>query len=42
MNNVFDVGNGDWALPFKISVWILLVLEVAGLSAAGRMLTVRS
>jgi hypothetical protein len=40
-NNVFDVGNGDWALPFKISVWMLLVLEVAGLSAAGRVLAVR-
>jgi Zn-dependent alcohol dehydrogenase len=41
-NNVFDVGNGDWAMPFKISVWILLFLEVAGLSAAGRVLAARS
>ncbi len=41
-NNVFDVANGDWAFPFKVSVWILLVLEVAGLSAAARMLAVRA
>jgi hypothetical protein len=41
-NNVFDVGNGDWAMPFKISVWILLFLEVAGLSVAGRTLAARS
>lgn len=41
-NNVFDVSNGDWAMPFKISVWMLLFLEVAGLSAAGRMLAARS
>jgi hypothetical protein len=41
-NNVFNVGNGDWAVPFKISAWALLVLEVAGLSAAGRMLAARS
>jgi hypothetical protein len=40
-NNVFDVANGDWALPFKISVWILLVVQVAGVSAAGRMLAGR-
>jgi hypothetical protein len=37
-NNVFDVGNGDWAILFKASVAILVVLEIAGLSAAGRML----
>lgn len=36
-NNVFDLGNYDWALPFKISVAILLFLELAGLSAAGRI-----
>ncbi|MGH7224634.1 MAG: hypothetical protein ACRELF_15530 [Gemmataceae bacterium] len=36
--NVFDVGYGDWTLPFKISVAILVVLEVAGLAAVGRML----
>jgi hypothetical protein len=41
-NNVFDIGSGDSAVPFKISVWVLLFLEVAGLSAAGRMLTARS
>jgi hypothetical protein len=41
-NNVFDVGNADWAVPFKISVWVLLFLQVAGLSAAGRMLAARS
>lgn len=41
-NNVFDVSNGDWAMPFKISVWMLLFVEVAGLSAAGRMLSARS
>lgn len=37
-SNVFDVGYGDWTLPFKISVAILVVLEVVGLSATGRML----
>lgn len=41
-NNVFDVGAGDWALLFKVSVWILLLVEVAGLSVAGRMLAARS
>jgi hypothetical protein len=41
-NNVFDVGNGDWASLFKVSVAILVVLEIAGLSAAGRMLAVGS
>jgi len=38
-NNVFDIGNGDWTLPFKISVALLVSLEVTGLSAAGRLLT---
>ena len=37
-NNVFDVGNGDWASLFKISVGILVFLEVAGLLVSGRML----
>ena len=41
-NTVFDIGNGDWALPFTSSVWILLVIQVAGLSAAGHMRAVRS
>ncbi len=41
-NNVFDVGTGDWTVPFKISVAILVFLEVAGLSAAGRVLTTRA
>lgn len=40
--NVFDVGYGDWTLLFKISVAILVVLEVAGLSATGRMLVARA
>lgn len=40
--NVFDVGHGDWTLLFKISVAILVVLEIAGLSATGRMLTARA
>ncbi|MHB8815002.1 MAG: hypothetical protein ACYDAE_17255 [Steroidobacteraceae bacterium] len=39
--NVFDVGYGDWTLLFKISVAILVLCEVAGLSATGRMLVVR-
>ena len=37
-NNVFDVGSANWAVPFKISAWVLLFLEIAGLLAAGRML----
>jgi hypothetical protein len=41
-NNVFDVGTGDWTVPFKVSVAILVLLEVAGLSAAGRVLTTRA
>jgi len=41
-NNVFDVSNSYWAVPFKISVWSLLVLEFAGLLAVWRMLTARS
>ena len=41
-NNVFDVGNTDWAIPFRISAWALLFLEVAGLSAAARLLAARS
>ena len=41
-NNVFDVGDGDWTMPFRISVAILVLLEAAGLSATGRMLAARS
>jgi hypothetical protein len=40
-NNVFDVGDGAWTFLFKISVAVLLVLEIAGLSASGRMLVAR-
>lgn len=40
--NVFDVGFGDWTLLFKVSAAILVVLEVAGLSATGRMLVARA
>jgi hypothetical protein len=36
--NVFDVGSGHWVLPFDISVALLAVFQVAGLSAAVRML----
>lgn len=39
--NVFDVGYGDWTMLFKISVALLVVFEVAGLSASGRMLLER-
>jgi hypothetical protein len=28
--NVFDVGSSDWALPFKLNVVILVLLEVTG------------
>jgi len=41
-NNVFDVGASDWAAPFKISVWVLLAIEVVGLAAAGRLLAARA
>jgi hypothetical protein len=37
-NNIFDVINSDWTAPFKISVWSLLVVEIAGLVAAGCVL----
>jgi hypothetical protein len=39
--NVFDAGSGDWVLPWKVSVALLVVVQVAGLSAAGRMLLAR-
>lgn len=40
--NVFDIGDGDWTFLFKVSVAILVVFEVAGLSATGRMLVARA
>lgn len=40
-DNVFDVGHGDWTLPFKICVVALVLFQVAGLSASGRMLLTR-
>ena len=36
--NVFDVGSGHWVLPFDITVALLVVFQLAGLSAAVRML----
>jgi len=39
--NVFDVA-GHWVLPFDISVALLVVVQVAGLSAAGRMFAARA
>ena len=41
-NNVFDVSNAVWSTPFKTTVVMLLVLEIAGLSGAGRVLLTRS
>jgi hypothetical protein len=41
-NNVFDVSAGPWAFPFTITVALLPVLEIAGLSAAGRVLLTRA
>lgn len=40
--NVFDVGSGHWVLPFDITVALLVVFQVAGLSAAVRMLAARA
>lgn len=40
--NVFLIGNGDWTVLFKISVVILVVFQLAGLSATGRILVTRS
>jgi hypothetical protein len=40
--NVFDVGSGHWVLPFDISVALLVVVQVAGLTAAARILTARA
>lgn len=40
-SNVFDVGGGAWTVLFKISVAALIVFEIAGLSASGRMLVAR-
>ena len=39
--NVFDVGSGHWVLPFDVSVALLVLVQVAGLSAAGRVLAAR-
>lgn len=39
--NVFDAGSGDWVLPWKVSVGLLVIAQLVGLSAAGRMLAVR-
>jgi hypothetical protein len=39
--NVFDIGDGDWTMLFKISVALLVVVQLAGLSATGRMLVAR-
>lgn len=40
--NVFDVGSGHWVLPFDISVGLLVVVQVGGLTAAARMLAARA
>jgi len=40
--NVFDVGSGHWVLPFDITVALLVVFQLAGLSAAVRMLAWRA
>jgi len=39
--NVFDVGSGHWVLPFDVSVALLVLVQVAGLSVAGRLLAGR-
>lgn len=36
--NVFDVGSGHWVLPFDITVALLVIFQIAGLSTAVRML----
>lgn len=44
--NVFDVtrdvGIGQWVIPFVVSCALLLIAELAGLWAAGRVLLARS
>jgi hypothetical protein len=40
--NVFDVGTGHWVLPFDVTVVLLVVFQIAGLSAAVRMLAARA
>lgn len=40
--NVFYIGDGDWTALFKVSVAILVVFQLAGLSATGRILVTRS
>jgi len=39
--NVFDVAGGQWVLPFDISVALLVLFQIAGLSAAARTFTPR-
>lgn len=40
--NVFDVGGGHWVVPFDVSVALLVVVQLAGLSGAGRLLAARA
>ena len=40
--NVFDVGSGRWLLPFDSSVALLVLVQIAGLYVAVRMLAARS
>ena len=41
-NNLFDVANGRWTTEFKFSVWVLPVVQLAGLSVAALLLGRRS
>jgi hypothetical protein len=40
--NVFDVGSGRWVLAFDTSVALLVIFQIAGMTAAGRLLLARS
>jgi len=41
-HNVFNVGRERWVLPFDITVALLVVFQVARLSAAVRKLAARA
>lgn len=39
--NVFDAGTGQWVFPWKITVALLVAVQLAGLTAGGRTLAAR-
>lgn len=40
--DVFDAGSGPWVFPWKVTVALLVVVQLAGLAAGGRVLVQRT